>query len=208
MSEVLIESAGNLEISKVEEMAAVLNKTARSTYNLLEDILIWAAAQQGKIPFRPEYLNFNEVCRNIFVLLSPNAEAKNISIKLSSADNLRIYADNEMLKTILRNLISNAIKFTKSGGTITITAEVESDKTSVMITDTGIGISTENMSKLFDITQVMTTKGTLNEKGTGLGLLLCKDFIEKHHGKIRVTSEVGIGSSFQFIMPLNPQPGS
>jgi PAS domain S-box-containing protein len=205
MSELLYANARNLEIAKVQEMVAILNKTAQSTYILLEDILMWAAAHQGKITCSPEYLNFYEVCRNISSLLAPNADAKSISITVSAIDNLQIFADREMLKTILRNLISNAIKFTKPGGAIRITAETDSANIVVSVTDTGIGISPENISKLFDITQVMTTKGTLNERGSGLGLLLCKDFVEKHNGNILVTSEEGVGSNFQFIMPLNLQ---
>jgi signal transduction histidine kinase len=110
-----------------------------------------------------------------------------------------------MLKTILLNLISNSIKFTNTGGKITINVEELSENITISVSDTGIGIPPENLAKLFDISEVMTTKGTAYETGTGLGLLLCKEFVEKHGGKIWVESEVGQGSEFKFTLPVfNP----
>jgi len=112
---------------------------------------------------------------------------------------------SENRKTVLRNLVSNAIKFTKKGGTININAEENSGEVRISVSDTGIGISDVDLAKLFDISQVISSKGTENEKGTGLGLLLCKEFVEKHGGKIWVESEVGKGSSFYFTFPSNTE---
>ena len=106
-----------------------------------------------------------------------------------------------MLKTVMRNLVSNAIKFTHNGGAININAEENSGNVIISVSDDGIGISPDNITKLFDISQVLSTKGTAKEKGTGLGLLLCKEFVEKHGGKIWVESEVGKGSDFKFTLP-------
>ena len=108
-----------------------------------------------------------------------------------------------MLKTIVLNLVSNAIKFTNSGGTIKINAEQNSENVTISVSDNGVGIKTEEMVKMFDISQVLTTKGTAKETGTGLGLLLCKEFVEKHGGVIWVDSEVGKGSTFKFTLPCN-----
>ena len=105
-----------------------------------------------------------------------------------------------MLKTILRNLVSNAIKFTNNGGTINIKARTNNSNVTISVSDNGIGIPPENLTKLFDISEVLTTKGTAEETGTGLGLLLCKEFVEKHGGKIWVESEVGKGSDFKFTL--------
>src|SRR5664280_3927853 len=108
-----------------------------------------------------------------------------------------------MLKTIVLNLVSNAIKFTNSGGVIKINAEQNSENVTISVSDNGVGIEPEDLKKLFDISQVLTTKGTAKETGTGLGLLLCKEFVEKHQGKIWVESEVGKGSDFKFTLPVS-----
>jgi signal transduction histidine kinase len=110
-----------------------------------------------------------------------------------------------MLSTVLRNLVSNGIKFTKNGGVININAEQDSENITISVSDNGIGIKSENISKLFNISQVFTTKGTAKETGTGLGLLICKDFVEKHGGKLWVESEVRKGSNFRFTLPINTE---
>jgi signal transduction histidine kinase len=107
-----------------------------------------------------------------------------------------------MIKTVLRNLVSNAIKFTNNGGTINIIAEGNSENITISVSDNGVGIARSDLTKLFRISEVLSTKGTANEKGTGLGLLLCKEFVEKHGGKIWVESEVGKGSDFKFTLPI------
>jgi signal transduction histidine kinase len=201
LSEVLTEDIRKLDIVEIEDIANNINKTARSTYNLLEDILLWARAQQGKIPFNPQNLSLEDICMNILETLIPNAKAKNIVINYSSADHITVFADNDMLKTVLRNLVTNAIKFTNSGGVININAKKNTENVTVSVSDNGIGILPDNKAKLFNISKVLTTKGTAEETGTGLGLLLCKEFVEKHGGKIWVESEVGKGSDFRFSLP-------
>jgi len=201
LSEVLIEDIRKLDIDEIETLANHINTAARKTFNLLEDILSWVRAQQGKIPYKAQILSFADICKNILETLNPTANAKNITINYSLPDGITVFADNDMLKTILRNLVSNAIKFTNNGGSINITAEQTQSDVIISVSDNGIGIEPDSLSKLFDISEVLTTKGTAGETGTGLGLLLCKEFVEKHGGKIWVESEVGKGSEFKFTLP-------
>jgi PAS domain S-box len=202
LSEVLIEDIRNLDIEEIEDIANNIYKSARTTYNLLEDILMWARTQQGKIPFKPRTLSFRDICKDILEILNSNANAKNITINYSAPEYINVFADIDMLKTVLRNLVSNAIKFTNNGGAINIYAKEISGNVTISVSDNGIGIPPDNLTKLFDIAQVLTTKGTAKETGTGLGLLLCKEFVEKHGGKIWVESEVGKGSDFKFTLPI------
>jgi PAS domain S-box-containing protein len=206
LSEILTEDIRKLDAAEIEDIANEINKSARSTYNLLEDILLWARTQQGKIPFKPQILNFRDICKNILETLLPNADAKNIAINCSAEDHINVFADIDMLKTVLRNLMSNAIKFTNNGGAINMRAEQTDSDVTISVSDNGIGITPDDLTKFFDISEVITTKGTAGETGTGLGLLLCKEFVEKHGGKIWVESEVGKGSDFKFTLPgLNEQ---
>ena len=202
LSEVLIEDVRKINIDEIEKIANNINESARNSYNLLEDILLWARTQQGRIPFKPLILSFGDICLDILKTLNPNANAKNITISYSAPDKINVFADIDMLKTVLRNLVSNAIKFTNNGGAIKINAEENFENVTISISDNGVGIASDDIKKLFDISQVLTTKGTAEEKGTGLGLLLCKEFVEKHCGKIWVESEVGKGSDFKFTLPL------
>ena len=203
LSEALTEDIRKLDLDEIEDYANKINKSVRNASNLLEDILLWARTQQGRIPFKPLKLSFTDICANILKTLNPNADLKNITINYSKADHLTVFADEDMLKTVLRNLVSNAIKFTNNGGTINISALENSGNVIISVSDNGIGITPEDLVKLFDITQVITTKGTAKETGTGLGLFLCKEFVEKHGGKICVESQVGKGSDFKFTLPMS-----
>ena len=203
LSEILIEDIRKIDIDEIEDIANNINKSARNLYNLLEDILLWARTQQGNIPFRPQVLSLSEICKNIIETLKPNANAKNIAINYSAIKHINVFADIDMIKTVLRNLVSNAIKFTNNSGAININAEKNSGIVTISVSDNGIGISSDNLAKLFDISEVLSTKGTAGETGTGLGLLLCKEFVEKHQGKIWVESEVGKGSDFKFTLPVS-----
>jgi two-component system, sensor histidine kinase and response regulator len=198
---ILAEDVERLSNSEMAEIGATINRSAKGLYKLLEDILLWARAQQGKIPFNPQYHNFSKISSEVYEVLKPNARAKNIAVKDISPDDLVIFADIDMVKTVLRNLVSNAIKFTNSGGLINVKALHTDSIVTITVSDNGVGITPEIRSKLFDISEVVTTKGTGNEKGTGLGLLLCKEFVEQHGGKIWVESEVGKGSDFIFTLP-------
>jgi PAS domain S-box-containing protein len=198
----LTENIRKYDIDKIEKQIHIINNSAQNTYKLLEDILIWVKANSGKIPFEPQTLNFANICTDIIENFKLTAKAKNITIKYTENENINIYADINMIHTILRNLISNAIKFTNNGGRINIYGELNNSTVTISVSDNGIGIDSDTLTKLFDISHKITTQGTAKEIGTGLGLLLCKEFIEKHDGKIWVESKVGKGSEFKFTIPL------
>jgi len=202
LSELLSENIRQYDIDEIENLVNYIKNSAQNTYILLEDILMWVRAQTGKIPFEPKKLSFADICKDILEILKPNANAKNITINYSTPNEINVFADKDMLKTVLRNLISNAIKFTNKNGAININSEENSGNVTISVSDNGIGITPDNLIKLFDISHVLTTKGTAEETGTGLGLLLCKEFVEKHGGKIWVESEVGKGSDFKFTLPI------
>jgi len=201
LSGLLTENIHQHNISEIETLVNQINISAQNTYKLLEDILMWAKTQSGKIPFEPQKLSFKDICKDILENLRPIAGAKGIKINYISDNEIIIFADIDMLKAILRNLVSNAIKFTNNSGSINISAEQTHSNITISVSDNGIGIPPDNLFKLFDISQIQTTTGTANEGGTGLGLVLCKQFIEKHGGKIWVVSEVGKGSEFKFTLP-------
>jgi signal transduction histidine kinase len=208
LSEVLTEDIRKLDINEIETLANQINTIAGYTCNLLEDILMWARTQQDKIPFDPQNRSLTDVCNEILKTLNPIAGIKNITIDYSEDEHITVFADTDMLKMILRNLVSNAIKFTATGGTISISARQKQSDITVTVSDNGVGIPPENMAKLFDISELLTTKGTAKETGTGLGLLLCKEFVEKHGGRIWVESEVGKGSEFKFTLPIKVDTAS
>jgi len=171
------------------------------TYHLLENLLIWSRIQADSIRFKPIKIFLNALINENIDLLKPGIKQKQIKITVHIPGNLKTNADNYMLDTIIRNLLSNAIKFTADNGNIEISAKQVGDKVEIAISDTGIGIKKENIDKLFRIEHNLMTVGTNGEKGSGLGLILCKEFIEKHDGKIQVESVEGKGSSFIFTMP-------
>jgi signal transduction histidine kinase len=156
--------------------------------------------------FNPVSINLKEILVEEFSLLEDMAGRKNIELKSYLTDNLLISADRNMIKTIFRNLISNAIKFTHKNGKVEVKAVQDNRHVEISVSDSGIGITGETKAKLFRIDGDLTTKGTEDEKGTGLGLFLCNEFVEKHGGKIWVESESGKGSTFKFILPLNIDP--
>jgi PAS domain S-box-containing protein len=205
-SEILTDEIESLNKDEINDIAKNINKSAQITNKLLENILMWARIQQGKIPFKPQNLSFRDICRDTLDVFNPNANVKGITINYSATDKINVFADIDMLKTVLRNLVSNAIKFTNNGGAIKISAKQTYSEITISVSDNGIGIESEDLTKLFDISQVLTTTGTAKETGTGLGLLLCKEFVEKHGGKIWVESEEGKGSDFKFTLPYNLEP--
>jgi ligand-binding sensor domain-containing protein/signal transduction histidine kinase len=205
-SEMQKEEIKSSDLSGIEEYAGLINTSAVQTLRLLENLLEWANSQTGKILFNPVQINLSELFSEEFIILNDMAVAKNIKLNSFLTDDLKIIADKNMIKTILRNLISNAIKFTHKNGKVEVKAMIINDKAEISVSDTGIGMTNETMAKLFRIDANLSTRGTENEKGTGLGLFLCKEFVEKHRGKIWAESESGKGSVFKLVLPsgLNP----
>jgi len=198
----LSENINEYSTKEIENFIHVVYQSAIQTFNLLEDILMWAKTQLGKISFESQNLNFLEICEEINGNLKIIANSKNIKLNYSAHPHLIIWADKQMINIILRNLIANAIKFTPTNGNIDISAEIVNNMVVVTVSDNGVGIEPKVLDKLFNLAQIHTSPGTANEKGTGLGLILCKEFVEKHGGKIWVNSQFGQGSTFNFSLPL------
>lgn len=202
ISDMLMLNIDELDLPQIHDFAKAINLTLHRTYNLLEELLLWSKSMSGKLPFKPEKLNFLEEYGNVILKLQANADQKNISINVSANQNIFLTSDKNMIRTILRNLISNAIKYSKKASLINISAENIKDSVLITVSDNGVGIKKEDLLKLWDSMNPLTTYGTNNEIGTGLGLLICKEFVERHGGKIWVESEVGKGSDFKFTLPL------
>jgi two-component system sensor histidine kinase/response regulator len=171
---------------------------------LLENLLEWSQSQQGIIEPHPQKIDLHALAAENIDLLKDNAKKKNITVSSQIKPETFAFADNNMIRTVIRNLLSNAVKFTGPGGKVEVSTAISADGNSVDITisDNGVGISTEDIDTLFRIdVKKKKNKGTDNEKGTGLGLILCKEFVEKNNGSIRVTSEPGKGSRFTFTLP-------
>jgi two-component system, sensor histidine kinase and response regulator len=200
-SEVLLENMRTYDINKIEELVIYIRRSAKSAYNLLEDLLLWARAQSDMLPFDPEELDLKDILEIIVEIFDPVASNKNISVNYSLTEDIIVNADLNMLNTILRNLVSNAIKFSNNNGEINIKAERNSGHITITVSDNGVGIPSDVLPELFNISQNYTTPGTSGEKGTGLGLLLCKELVEKHGGKIWADSIPGKGSQFSFTIP-------
>jgi signal transduction histidine kinase/ligand-binding sensor domain-containing protein len=202
-SEILKEEIRSGDPERNLEYASLINTSAVQTLRLLENLLDWANSQTGKILFKPEPINLSGLLNEELGMLNDMAARKSIELKSSISDKLLIQADKNMIKTILRNLISNAIKFTHKNGIVEVNAIISDRNAEISVSDNGIGMTKETMARIFRIDASPSTRGTENEKGTGLGLFLCKEFIEKHGGKIFVESESGKGSIFRFTLPLD-----
>lgn len=181
---------------EISELITELGNNADNLFKLLENLLSWSRIQMGKIQFSPNTFPVIQLVDMTLEVLEPSAENKSIRLEKDLPDGISAYTDPNMFNTILRNLVSNAIKFTKPGGQVTISAQFEKPFTTVCVADNGIGLSEEDMSKLFRIDVNHSTLGTEEEKGTGLGLILCKEMVDKHEGKIWVESEKGAGTRF------------
>jgi signal transduction histidine kinase len=194
-----------LNKSKIIEYVDLIYNASEHSYKLLENLLEWSRSQTGKINYKPTNIGLNWIIADVVQLLNSTAVNKEITIKNQIHNETKVYADENMLKTILRNLISNAIKFTPRGGVIklelTTEPSVHNGFVEISITDNGVGIEEKNLNKLFRIEQKLSTYGTEDERGTGLGLILCKEFISKHGGDIKVESKKNIGSTFRFTIP-------
>ena len=202
-AEVLLEDIDTLDKDEIQEFTGSIYKSSKNIQNLLENLLQWSRIQTGRIEFNPINFDLGNLVNDVVALYQVNAARKKIFLTNGMENQYNITADKFMIDTILRNLVSNSIKFTKSGGQIKILAELLTAESMLQISveDTGVGMKEEVFSKLFKIDEHVTTKGTDKEKGTGLGLILCKEFTELHSGKIWAESVVGEGSKFKFTIP-------
>jgi signal transduction histidine kinase len=176
--------------------------TSKQGFNLLDNLLKWSKSQTGKMEIIGEKLDMNDLTEETITLLNSQALNKNIKLYNNVPKKLYAFADTNMILTVLRNLISNAIKFTDKGGKVEVFGEIKDTKVMIQVKDTGVGIAADDIPKIFRIDIKHSTSGTEGERGTGLGIILCKEFIEKNNGELGVESRQGKGSTFFFSLPI------
>jgi PAS domain S-box-containing protein len=201
-SELLINSLENFDQETVKHIGLLLYDSAKRGYTLLQNLLEWSRSQSGTITFNPKPLPLKQVVLENISSIQISAFNKKQQIICDISHEMEISADQNMLNTILRNLLQNAIKFSSDGEKIVLKAHKnDRNEITIVVKDSGIGIAEENLKKLFRLDEKFTNLGTRNEQGTGLGLILCKEFVEKHKGRIWVESKIGKGSKFSFTIP-------
>jgi len=181
----------------------ILNRASNSTYKLVENLLEWARLQHGHVEIKKRLLNLHELANQSIEQSLPNAAKKEITVKMKISNNISVIADDNAIKTVIRNLFNNAIKYTPNGGFVEFSALQQENNIEVSVKDSGIGMNQDTINKLFRIEKSQSRLGTNNETGTGLGLILCKDILTKNDGIIWVESEPGKGSVFKFSIPAN-----
>jgi Signal transduction histidine kinase len=189
------------DITRHLEFDGIINSTAKNTLELLENLLNWSKSQTGKLDNKPKKIVLSSLLNKVKENASAQATVKNISINILQPEETEVYADENMVNTIFRNLISNAIKYSYPGGRINVIAIQQKNNVEISVSDNGVGIPKSKLNQLFKISSETQSLGTANEKGSGLGLILCKEFVEKLGGKIWVESIEGKGSNFKFTIP-------
>ena len=195
-SELLATNINSYKKTKIEEFINIIFQTSKNTYLLLENLLEWSRSQTGILELTPSVVDIYELVDENIDFVYNNATNKKLELINNIPRDAKVFADPNMIHTVIRNLLSNAIKYTKAGGKIEISSKIQNSYIEITVSDSGIGIKPENLKKLFRIDENFTTKGTANETGTGLGLILCKEFVQKNGGEIWVKSTYGHGSDF------------
>jgi signal transduction histidine kinase len=202
LTDILQQDYEELSNEEKKEMINMLNNSSNNIFRLLDNLLKWSQAQTGDIQFKPERIELKPIVEEIVGLMQQNALSKNITLSFHFTENMSVNADKNMIDTICRNLISNAIKFTEDKGNVDVILIRNGTKAKVVVKDNGIGISDDDLGNILSIDKKNISKGTAGESGSGLGLLLCKEFTEKNKGELLIESEMGKGSSFAFLLPL------
>ncbi len=197
-SNLLKEEFDFLTREEVKHYISLINSSSKNIYSLIENLLQWTRLQTGRLVYQPENVNLNSIIDEVVMLYKAQASTKNLDIVIDIQNEIYVYADINMLKSVLQNLVSNSIKFSEEGGKIILSVEENNNKYTISVSDTGIGIPPEVVDKLFKIDFHYSTPGTRDEKGSGLGLILCKEFISKHGSEIKVKSEPKIGTTISF----------
>lgn len=200
-SELLANNIEDLTEDEIKESAKSLHRTATNLFNLLTNLLEWSRLQTGNFSFEKSEFSLGGLLNHVVSIYSDSLDAKNLKLIKEQDCEVNILADQNMIEAAIRNLISNAIKFTRDSGTITVGCVKNESGAEIFVTDSGVGISSEDQERLFKIEKQFTTEGTKNEKGTGFGLLLCKELVEKNNGTIKVKSEKDKGSTFTISLP-------
>jgi two-component system, sensor histidine kinase and response regulator len=183
------------------ESINLIDKSAKSIYNLMDNLLEWSRSMLGNVHFNPKNYEIKQLLNETFQNIKQVASLKSIDIKFKGELSKEVFADSNMFKTIIRNLLTNSIKFTSPNGLITIEAQKKENQTILIIADNGVGMDSQKIAELFKIDKTLSTLGTNGEKGTGLGLLICKEFINLHNGDLNVISTPGKGSQFTLSFP-------
>ena len=199
----LIEEYDEMGKTEIKELAENIRFSANKLHNLLENLLQWSRAQSGSIEYKPEKNDLYYTAMNEISLITPSAVSKGVQLVIDFEQETYAYYDENMITTVIRNLLSNAIKFSRPGGVVRLDVKSKDDEIEFLVIDEGLGISKSNIKKLFRIDVKYSITGTKGEPGTGLGLLICKEFVERNKGKLIVESEEGKGSEFIFTLPLS-----
>jgi signal transduction histidine kinase len=203
-SDLLLKHYSTYDKEEVLTFIKMIHESSRQAFNLLDNLLHWSRARTGRMSLQSVTVDLKNLVTDIICLLEVAASEKNIKITNSVRPKTFIQGDENMISTVIRNIISNAIKFTRPTGKITIASREKNDTCEISVTDNGVGISEENLGRLFRIDTHFSTTGTANEEGTGLGLILCKEFVDLNNGNIRVVSKSGKGSTFTVELPKAP----
>ena len=194
-------SSKNVRKDEVDLFIPLIKQSSENGYNLLQNLLEWSRVQTGKIKVTPVYFEIKSLVQKNIDLFQGQAQKKTITL-FSSLEEKNVFADINMINTVFRNLLANAIKFTPENGQIEVFSLCKPEVLEISIKDSGVGIKSQDIEKLFKLDENHTTPGTNHESGTGLGLVLCKEFIEKNEGTISVTSQEGKGSQFSICLPI------
>ncbi|MDP2035901.1 MAG: HAMP domain-containing sensor histidine kinase [Ignavibacteria bacterium] len=205
ISNCLVEEFDTIDKVDFKELVFSLNEALHTQYKFLDDLLSWSRIQSGRMIIEPQFLDLNSELQKVLRLFESNIKNKKINFSININSKQKVLADDDMLSLLFRNLISNAIKFTHTGGTVEITAFEEDGDVLIVVSDSGVGIKQENIPKLFRFDVQFSTHGTNKESGNGLGLVLCREIIEKHGGKIWVESQIDKGTQFFFTLPLKSE---
>jgi signal transduction histidine kinase len=200
-SELISGNSRDYTSEEIQRYSKIINEAAKNIHLLIENLLEWSRSQSGNIDYHPEWTNLLPMVTEIFKVFDIHADKKGVNLVSEIPENVSVYADRNLLSTILRNLISNAVKFTPSGGQVRIFCEQNESEITISVEDTGIGMSEKQMENIFKLKRNVTMPGTSEEKGTGLGLILCKEFVDMHRGKIWASSKPKVGTTFNFTLP-------
>jgi two-component system sensor histidine kinase/response regulator len=203
-TEFITENIEECSQHEIREIVGTLQDSVENLHELLRNLFTWSSVQRKTIEYHPQYIDLREIVTRNLSLFRLNAEQKHITLRSLIQNEMPVYADASMVYAVIRNLVSNALKFTEVGGKVRISALQNKEFVEISVSDTGIGICEEDLSKLFRIDVKYQQTGTAGEEGTGLGLILCKELVEKNSGSLSVKSEVGKGTTVTFTLPKPP----
>ena len=203
LTEILRKREAVINDQKANELSGIILQSAKTTYEMLNNLLLWCRSQQNTIAFEPETLNLHCTVDEALSEVKGQAQKKHIMLINRTSTSDTVWADAQMVQTIIRNITVNSVKYTNEGGLITVAAEQTPEATDIIIEDNGIGMSQETVDKLLVVSRNRSTAGTAGEQGSGMGLLICKEFLSRHNGHIKIESEIGKGSKFIISFPNN-----